>query len=193
MQTKRVVITICSIIGGGLAAALIILLLLLTARNIQKNKNETRISELKNLIDAKKSVEVDTLTFNTALSEADAIKSKRILISQLFDRLTEALPKEVYLTNITVDPTYKVKASVSAPEFNTVDLFGNALLTYNTGEDPRRNIDNFPRKTVFTDIKIDAVTTDKTSLKLNSKTFDVTFQVDKDLVQKFRNDTKVGS
>lgn len=189
-QTKRILTIICSVIVGGIAVALVVLIVLLGARNIQSSANLKTKQGLDDQLAAKKKVEVSALTFNIALSESERLSNNRILISQLFDRLTAALPKNVRLTDITVDPTYKIKASVSAPDYNTVDLFGDALRTYNTGQDPKRNIAGLDRKVVFTEIRIDSVSTNKSVANNNGKTFDVTFQVDPALVQKFREDIK---
>lgn len=186
-QTKRVTILICSVVVFGVGAALVVLLLLLGARTIQISQNDKKISELHSQIDAKKSTEESVAQFNQALSESSRLSDNRILISQLFDRLTDALPKNVKLTDLSVDPTYKVKASVQAPDYNTVDLFGNALRSYNV---TNKFVKGFDRKAVFTDIRIDSVSTGKSGLALAGKVFDVTFAVDKDLVKKFREDSK---
>lgn len=189
-QTRRVTTMICSVIVIGVVAALVVLLILLGARNIQAGKNEEDIKKLQNEIAAKKSTELDVARFNDGLSESIRLSDNRILVSQIFDRLTAALPKNVRMTDLTVDPTYKVKASVGAPDYNTVALFGNALATYNTGVDEKRNIQGLERKAVFTDIKVDSVTSSKTSQTIGAKMFDVTFQVDKGLVQKLREANK---
>ena len=186
-QTKRVTILICSVVVFGVAGALVVLLLLLGARSFQITQNDKKITDFHGQIDAKKGVEEEVAQFNLALSESSRLSDNRVLISQLFDRLTDALPKNVKLTDLSVDPTYKVKASVQAPDYNTVDLFGNALRSYNVTNKFVKGLSN---KAVFTDIVINSVSTGKSGQASVGKVFDVTFAVDKDLVKKFHEDSK---
>jgi|GEM_PF-904424 len=186
-QTRRLTIIICTLIASSIGATLVILLLLFGARVVQFNGNKDKMAELKKNIDSKSQVETDSAWFNAALVGANTATDKRILISQLFVRLNEALPRDVKLTDFSVDQDYKVKASVKAPDFSTVDLMGDALRSYNV---TNRLITGFPAKPVFTDIRIDSVSTGKSNQASTTKLFDVTFGVDKELVQKFRTDSK---
>ncbi|MEI7818966.1 MAG: PilN domain-containing protein [bacterium] len=191
-QTKRLTLVICSLIISGVAGSLIILLLLLGARTLQFNANAKKIADQKVAISSKASVEQEVAWFNSALSASNAVSEKRILISQLFERLTEALPNDVKLSSVGIDPDYKVKASVSAKDFNTVALFGDALRSYNVSGAPNRFINGLDKKPVFTDIVIDSVSNKKGDSKstADGKVFEVTFMVDKDLVNKFHEDSK---
>lgn len=189
-QTRRMVTIIAMLVCTSVGASIVILLLLLGTRTLQYRANSDTILEKKKEIEAKKSVEEDVTWFNDSLDASYSVSNGRILISQLFDQLTQALPKEVKMTSLSVDPGYQVKATVSAPDFNTVALFGNALSTYNTYAEKR--ITGLDQKAVFTNVKIDSVS-NKKNKSSDQKEFSVVFSVDKDLVQKFRNDaTKTG-
>ncbi|MCC7543139.1 PilN domain-containing protein [bacterium] len=184
-QTRRMVTIVCLLIVTSVGASIVILLLLLGTRALQYNSNSGTIDKLKKDIENKMTVEQDVAWFNDSLDASYTISNSRILISQLFDQLTQALPKEVKMTALTVDPSYQVKATVTAPDFNTVALFGNALSTFNTYAEKR--IPGMDQKAVFTEVKIDSVS-NKKNQSAEQKEFTVVFTVDKDLVQKFRND-----
>ena len=184
-QTRRLVTIIAMLVCTSVGASIVILLLLLGTRTLQYRGNSDTILSLKKDIEAKKSVEEDVAWFNGSLDASYSVSNSRILISQLFDQLTQALPKEAKMISLTIDPGYQVKATVSAPDFNTVALFGNALSTYNTY--PEKRITGLDQKAVFTDVKIDSVS-NKKNKNADQKEFSVVFSVDKDLVQKFRND-----
>ena len=186
-KTKRLVTVLCLLISTGVMATLFVLLLLLGARTLQKGYNEKSITKKQDEIKSKNSIEKDAAWFNGALAASAAVSDRRILISQLFDRLTEAIPNDVSLTDLSVDADYKVKASVKALDFNTVALFADALKSYNL---TNRFIPGLSPKTVFNDVRIDSVTSSKSGQVTTTKTFDVTFVVDKDLVEKFRSDNK---
>ncbi len=187
-QTRRLITVICGLIMTSVGASIIILLLLLGTRTLQYNTNNTTIESLKKDIAAKQATEQDVAWFNESLDASYDVSNNRILISQLFDRLTDSLPKDVKMTSLSVDPGYQVKAVVTAPDFNTVALFGSALNTYNTFKE--RSVQGLDLKQVFTNVKIDSVSSRKNRASGDQKEFNVSFTVDKDLVQKFRNDAK---
>lgn len=185
-QTRRLVTVVCLVLCSSVVIILVVLLLLLGARNIQFAANKGNIEELNKKIAAKAGVEQDVAWFNGALVEADSLSNNRILISQLFGQLAKAAPEGIKITSLSVDPTYKVKASVEATDFNNVALFMNALKTYNVEFNP---IEGFDRVPVFTDVDVQAVTKRKQTDNAN---FEVTFKVDEKLVKKFREDSKSG-
>lgn len=179
-QTKRLVMVICFMIGGAVGVILVVLLLLLGARNIQFATNKSKIDELKVELAKKETIEKDIAWFNAGVNEQDRLLGNRILISQLFDRLSQATPQKVAITDIDVDSTYAVKASVKAETFNDVALFINALKTYNVDFNP---IEGFSREPVFTDVNVETVT--KKNAEAN---FEIKFKVAEKLVKKFRAD-----
>lgn len=183
-QTKRLVTVVCVVITSSVGIILAVLVLLLGARNLQYGQNTQKIEELKTEIASKKSTEQDTAWFNAALSESDRLSNNRILISQLFTRLSEAKPPGITFTSISVDPQYKVTAAVKAPDFNAVSLFINSLKTYNV---TFSEIAGFDRVPVFKDVDVETVTRNKESVNAD---FEVTFVVDEKLVKKFREDSK---
>lgn len=185
-QTKRLVTVVCLVLCSSVGIILVVLLLLLGARNIQFATNKSTIDELNQKIASKKDIEQDVAWFNGALTEADRLSNNRVLISQLFARLGEAAPEGIKITNLTVDPEYKVKASVEAKDFNNVALFINALKSYNVEFNP---IPGFDRISVFNDVDVQAVTKRKQTDDAN---FEITFTVDEQLVKKFREDSKAG-
>ncbi len=183
-QTKRLVTVVCLVLCSSVGIILVVLLLLLGARNIQFATNKSNIEELNQKIAGKANVEQDVAWFNTALTEADRLSNNRILISQLFSQLAKAAPEGISIASLSVDPDYKVKATVEAKDFNNVALFINALKTYNVEFNP---IPGFERVPVFTDVDVQAVTKRKQTDNAN---FEVTFKVDEKLVKKFREDSK---
>lgn len=183
-QTKRLVTVVCLVLCSSVGIILVVLLLLLGARNIQFATNKGNIEKLNQKIAAKADVEQDVAWFNAALTEADKLSNNRILISQLFSQLAKAAPEGISIASLSVDPDYKVKATVEAKDFNNVALFINALKTYNVEFNP---IPGFDRVPVFTDVDVQAVTKRKQTDNAN---FEVTFKVDEKLVKKFREDSK---
>jgi Tfp pilus assembly protein PilN len=186
-QTKRLVTVVCLVLCSSVAIILVVLMLLLGARNIQFATNKNTIDGLNQKIAAKQDVEQDAAWFNGALAEADKLSNNRVLISQLFARLADASPEDIKITNLTVDPDYRVKASVEAKDFNNVALFINALKSYNVDFNPIPGFDRIP---VFKDVDVQAVTKRKQTDDAN---FEVTFTVDEQLVKKFREDSKASN
>lgn len=182
-QVKRLVTVVCLILCSGIGIVLVVLLLLLGARNVQFSQNKKKIdNELASKVRSKEGIEQDLAWFNGALSEAYTLSDKRIIISQLFDRLGDATPPGVAIVNLSADTNYEVKASVQADSLNTVALFMNALRTYNVDFG---HIAGFSRTPVFHDVEVSSVTKGKSD---NGSNFEVTFKVDEKLVKKFRAD-----
>lgn len=183
-QTKRLVTVVCLVVCSSVGIILVVLLLLLGARNIQFATNQGKIEKIDKEIASKEAIEQDLAWFNGALSEADSLSKNRVLISQLFSRLGEAAPDGIKITELSVDPSYQVKASVEAKDFNNVALFMNALKVYNVEFNP---IPGFSRTPVFKDVDVQEVTKRN---KKDGANFEVTFVVDEQLVKKFREDSK---
>lgn len=187
-QTKRLVTVICLVLCSSVGIILIVLLLLLGARNVQFSANKDKIdNELGNELKNKAALEQELAWFNGAVTEAYYLSDRRILISQLFDRLADSAPEGVVITDLTVDADYKVKASVEALDYSNVALFINALKTYN---EKFGYIDGFDREPVFHEVKVEAVTEEGED---SGADFEVTFVVDEKLVKKFRADAVADS
>jgi Tfp pilus assembly protein PilN len=183
-QTKRLVTVICVVLCSSVGIILIVLLLLLGARNVQYASNKAKIEDdLNKKLESKKNIEQDLAWFNGAVLEAYTLSNNRVLISQLFDRLTDAAPDGIKITNLSVDEDYAVKASVEALDYNNVALFMNALRMYNVSFG---YIPGFEREPVFHDIDVQSVTKGKED---SGADFEITFVVDEKLVEKFRKDS----
>lgn len=183
-QTKRLVTVICVVLCSSVGIILIVLLLLLGARNVQYANNKAKlVDDLDKKLESKKNVEQNLAWFNGAILEAHTLSNNRILISQLFDRLTDAAPDGIKITNLSVDADYVVKASVEALDYNNVSLFMNALSMYNVSFG---HIPDFEREPVFHDIDVQSVTKGKEDTGAD---FEITFMVDQKLVEKFRKDS----
>lgn len=183
-QTKRLVTVICVVLCSSVGIILVVLLLLLGARNVQYASNKAKLeNDLNKKLESKKNVEQDLAWFNGAILEAHTLSNNRILISQLFDRLTNAAPDGIKITNLSVDGDYVVKASVEALNYNNVSLFMDSLENYNV---TFGFIPDFERESVFHDIDVQSVTKGKQD---SGADFEITFTVDEKLVEKFRKDS----
>jgi hypothetical protein len=187
-QTKRLVTVICLVLCSSVGIILIVLLLLLGARNVQFSANKDKIdNELGNELKNKAALEQELAWFNGAVTEAYYLSDRRILISQLFDRLTDSAPEGVVITDLTIDADYKVKASVETTGLNNVALFMNALKTYNV---TFGDIPDFDREPVFHEVEVETVSEEGED---SGADFEVTFVVDEKLVKKFRADAVADS
>lgn len=182
-KTKRLVTLVCTVVGASFVIINIVLVLLLGTRTLISTRNADQMSKLKSDLQSKESLIKDVSQFNTSLANAAQLDQNRIYLSEIFKVTSQSIPKESRLTDVSVDSAYGVKASVKAKDYETVSRFIVALENFNVtyGE-----VKGMEKKPVFLNIEIESVTK-----KLNEDAvFDVTFDVDKELVKKLREQAK---